>query len=219
MNVVITTFTNSVPDPQRGYAWAPNVQLLAALHESLCGDPLVVLTDCLDGGLDNTDFVRIRPGRGRANPYFLRWIAIADYLREHDDIHRVWCVDGTDVVMLHEPWDDMVDGVIYLGSEEPQMTVGIPWMAARHRSLEQWCNDNADLHLLNAGLLGGDRVTVLDFVTDLCDHWPNRDLTDMAAFNYVAYSDKWRGRWVTGDVVHTEYRSYSRNDHSWWAHK
>jgi hypothetical protein len=64
------------------------------------------------------------------NVYFRRWLHIWQHLRDHPEYRFVWCTDGTDVEMLREPWDEMVPGQIYVGSEPK--TYADLWAASNH---------------------------------------------------------------------------------------
>ena len=47
-------------------------------------------------------------------------------LEHRDSIDKVFITDGSDVVMLRNPFEKMKDGVLYVG-DEPNMT-GCEWM-------------------------------------------------------------------------------------------
>ena len=230
-DVVITSLFTGRPDPQRGTRMAADVALLAGLRTSLRrrGRPLVVLHDELDAPDDElVTFVRQTPG---AQPYFQRWISTYQYLRTHPEIRWVWAVDGTDVEMLHDPVPHMEHGKLYLGSE--YQVVGCEWMRRNHRadSLIDFFNENQERQLLNAGLVGGDRDTVMGFLhrivryyhDNIADRFWRREphdlgVGDMAAFNKVAY-EQFADRLVFGPQVNTVFKAEQRNEFSWWRHK
>src|SRR5690606_25175834 len=112
-DVVITTLLTRTSDPQRGKRMAASTSMLEALAKSIRGARLVVLHDELDNPrLAGAEFVKVPSG---INPYFQRWVAVYQYLRQHPEIGRVWCVDGTDVEMLNPPWEEMEPGTVYTG--------------------------------------------------------------------------------------------------------
>ncbi len=220
---VITCLFNSFPDPQSGETWPAEVDRLTVLdsvHDH--GIHAVVLNDCLDQpDTADTTFVRVDNDISCAD--VARRRHIADGLKE-TDVERVWCVDGGDVTLLHDPFADLWPGILYIGSEPPAdaangRTVGFWWMRDCHPDRRDWIDRHASRDLLNPGLLGGHRETVAEFAAELTACWPTEDRTDMAAANQIAYSPEWAGRFVTGDRVHTPMWSNTRNDHSWWAHK
>lgn len=210
MNVVLTVLLNTEPDPQRGTRLAADPDLIRDLRRSVAPSRLIVFTDCLAEGTDgNVDWVRV-PGGG--NPYFRRWELYADWLDRHD-VGFVWCVDGTDVEQLNPPWRHMQPGVLYVGSEDS--AVGVPWMRIHHPAQAEWIEANAHRRLLNAGIAGGDRGTVLRLARQVAA--APHEFSDMAAFNQAVY-ELWPDH-VTGDLVHTPYKAYARTGRSWWRHK
>lgn len=209
MNVVLTCLFTGSPDPQRGLRLPADVKMVAPLLESLSNCEAVVFHDELD-----TDDPRFYREELRLNVYFQRWACAIDWLCQNPDAEWVWCVDGTDVVMLHEPWAEMKSDTLYAGSE-PQ-TVGFYWLADNHPSVREWAYEHRDEVLLNAGLVGGDRATMLKFLLAMMIDRAPDDLTDMGVFNKVARSFAV----ITGEGVHTRFRAYD-HDHqfAWWAHK
>lgn len=210
--VVLTSLLCASVDPQRGERWPAVGTVLDPLLASLGGSCGVVLHDC---ELDPPPTVpahlaRVAPG---GNPYHHRWALYDEWLSDAGPVGWVWCVDGTDVEMLHAPWSAMVPGVLYCGSE-PSTGVSGGWLADNHPSAV----GAVEGPLLNAGIIGGDVATVRAFVSDLVTELARcpDDLTDMAAFNRVAA----RFEVVTGERVHTSFRAYE-HDHptAWWRHK
>lgn len=211
MNAVVTTLLCSAPDPQRGERWDPDGRLLDTLAGSITGADLTVLHDTpLRHPVPAASYRAVPPS---ANPYHHRWAVIADWLATCE-AEWVWCVDATDVEMLHEPWGHMEEGVIYCGSE-PSTEVAEEWLAENHPSAGGSAGP-----LLNAGLLGGYRATVRQFCAVMLSELAlsGDDLTDMAAFNRTLAFDAWPV--VTGPQVHTRFRAEER-DHptAWWRHK
>jgi len=230
-NVVLTTLLTSNPDPQRGSRMKADPSLLARLRSSLGAQKLVVLHDQLTPtAWDNTEWVKVE---AKINPYFQRHIAAYQYLRDHPEVEFAWCVDGTDVEMLHNPFPEMERGALYLGSEPA--VVGIDWMLSNHPAvlLQDFLKANAHRPLLNAGLIGGDRETLLAFLHrmvtvyfDDASHYNYRNdihgkglgVGDMATLNYVAYT--WfADRIVQGPRINTVFKANERNEWSWWKHK
>ncbi|MEV0128425.1 glycosyltransferase [Dactylosporangium sp. NPDC050688] len=223
--VVLTTYLTAQPDPQRGAAWTADYAHLAELRASLAkhGRRLVVLHDCLDEpDTDLVTHVRV-PAAAGGSPYFQRWLCYWRYLRDHPEIDRVWCVDGTDVEMLRDPFPEMEDR-LYLGDEPSPLC--IPWMVYHHggsETLLRFMSANRGTQLLNAGLAGGSRQVVLDFCRDVFDycvqHAAEAGPIDMGPFNFVART--WYAGMVThGRQVNTVFRTFDRESReSWWRHK
>lgn len=227
-NVVITSLLTGRPDPQRGARMKADTALLAELRTSIKGAKLVVCHDELtDPGDETTEFVR---SANTINVYFQRHIAAWQYLRDHPEIRWVWCVDGTDVKMLHEPWEHMQPGRLYLGSEPA--IVSIPWMRDNHPAavIQSFLAEHPTKQLLNAGLIGGDRDTVMGFLHDLISlHADNAEavargtdqplgIGDMGALNYIAWT-RYADRLIYGSMVNTTFKVNETNDFSMWKHK
>ena len=181
-----------------------------------CTADLVVLTDCLDGpDKGRVSFVRVPPG---GNPYWYRWRVAADWLEAHPDVDRVWCVDGTDVQMLHDPFPRMADGVFYVGSE-PSTFSGRAgsWLRAHCPWIRQYLDEHPDFVVVNCGLVGGSRADVVDVVGAMAELEAVGGPFDMGAFQWLVH--ECRPEYVTGPVVHTVLRADDRHGAAWWRHK
>lgn len=217
-NLVMTGLFTKKSDPQRNKKWAAEKSLIETWRKSISDAKAVVLHDELQ--VDNETFVQVPTGM---NPYAQRWCSYFQYLREHK-YRFVFCTDGTDVTMLRSPWEEMIPGVLYVGWEPT--ILGIPWMIQNHPAYREWINSNKDKMLLNAGVVGGDYSTVLEFCHDMAHECLTVDHTllagDMAAFNKVLYSEKWHQRFHTGPAVTTLFKhnqTAKENSWSWFAHK
>jgi hypothetical protein len=221
VNLVVTTLLTSHVDPQRGDRWPSDISLLDELLDSLAAHDVaaVVLHDRpLHTDRDGVELVAVAAG---GNPYFHRWKVIADLLvspsyRNLIGDDAVWCVDGTDVVMLRPPFSAMTPGALHIGSE--CSTLSDPWLAPNHPSVRELVAANPDGILYNAGVLGGDRAHVLRFAACLAACDPGQDMTDMGVINDLAHI--WPELLVTGEPVHTRFKGYE-HDHAsaWWRHK
>lgn len=214
-NTVLTMLLTSSVDPQRGVRWPADPSPLDALLGSLKNCQPVVFVDELDPPDDR--FVTVAPG---GNPYTYRWRLVRDWLINHPEVEWVWAVDGSDVEMLREPWGEMYPGVLYVGSEPHP--VHNQWMTFHHPASHQFIFEHAYHRLLNSGIAGGDRATLLDFATRLCvqlSEVETIDAYDMGAFNQVGWTE-FAGQMVTGERVHTVFRLEDRtNRFAWWRHK
>lgn len=214
-NLAVTTLLTKRVDPQRGKRMAADPALVGKWLASLQGCRPVVLVDELTS-TDET-FVTVPTG---LNPYLQRWISLYHYLRDHPAAW-VWMTDGTDVEMLHAPWPHMVTGQLYVGHEPT--VVSIPWMHEHHKPYSPWLDQNADLPLVNAGVVGGDHATVLEFagamVREIFSRGTDSVDSDMAAFNYVVHGPQWRDRAQWGPRWLTVFKANERNDWSCWRHK
>jgi hypothetical protein len=228
-DLVLTCLFTGVPDPQRGKPMAADAGQLQPLLKSLRGHNVAVLHDGLKVA-DATD-VECLEVDAPLNPYFQRWFSYWQYLRDHPEIRFVWCVDGTDVEMLNDPFPTMEPGRLYVGDE--QATVANDWLASNHKAgvVQEFIGDNPGVQLVNAGLVGGDRTTVMAFLHDLIRAYGDNGIarhlkterhdlgsTDMGAFNQVART-RWADKLVHGPQVNTVFKANDRNSWSWWKHK
>lgn len=247
-NVVVTSLPAPGQDQRRGSNRETGAALLNPLRTSIKGAGLVVLpgeqvdqhsTDT-DGasGAGATTIVETRaPGRPEtrsktatgADCGFRRHIATWQWLRANRDVEFVWCVDSVDVVMLNRPWQHMRKGRLYVGSETK--VVAMPWMRARHpaQRIQEFIDANPGRQLLDAGVIGGDRETVMAFLNDIVRlHMDNAaDVAvdkddplefDQGVFNFIAWT-KWADHLEWGSRVNSVYGRYEKNNWSWWAHK
>lgn len=228
-DVVITSLLTGQPDPQRGAVIKPDASLLSAWASSIRGADAVVLADQLGNAPAGASLVSV-PAL-QMSPYFARWLHIYQYLRAHPEYRFVWCTDGTDVEMLHEPWAEMEPGKIYVGSEPK--TYSDQWMHQNHhgKAYADFLREHRNSPLLNAGLLGGCRADVMDFAHQIVRlHYLSEShrfwdkgktpatLFDMGAFGIVAKS--FGDRIVTGPKVHTIFKSDGiGKEFAWYRHK
>lgn len=228
-DAVITTLLTSQPDPQRGSRMQPDPAALTTWAKSIRGADAVVLADQLTSAPDGAQLVTVPDVA--MNIYFRRWLHIWQHLRDHPEYRFVWCTDGTDVEMLSAPWEEMLSGKVYVGSEPK--TYADTWAKKNHperiyqQFLEQYRNDV----MLNAGLLGGIREDVMAFAHGIIRlyyriesyrFWKkeqaNAAVGDMIAFGIVAKS--FGDRIVTGPRIHTVFKTEGiGKEGAWWKHK
>lgn len=221
-NVVLTSYLVGQPDPQRGRAWTPDYADTKALRKSVtgAGEQLAIINDCFDSQVeDGVEFVRVE---AIINPYFQRWLSCWQYLRDHPEVHLVFCVDATDVEMLRSPFSVM-EQRLYVG-DEPS-TLDDDWLLRHHpdRTFATYFRANRHNALLNAGLCGGPRELVMRFLYSLLQlYWddPARlGMSDMGVFNYMAYTE-YSDVVSHGRDVSTVFKAYDyANTTAWWRHK
>lgn len=228
-NVVITSLLTSQPDPQRNVKMAPSAELLAKWATSIKGAEAVALVDELDTAPSGATLHRVPVVP--MNVYFCRWLHIYQYLRDHPEYRFVWCTDGTDVEMLHEPWQEMESGKIYAGSEPK--TYDDAWAKQHHP--ERICQDFLTEHrndlMLNAGLLGGTRADVmaiahgivrLHYHIESLRFWQKEQsaasVGDMICFGIVV--NRFKDRVITGPRINTVFKTDGiGSEFAWFKHK
>lgn len=227
-NEVLTCYFTGVPDPQ-GVKREVESSVFLPLLNSLIRHHLVpiIFHDCFPYGMGNMPKVS-----ATINPYWQRWVTYREYLiKNRDHLGFVWCVDATDVEMLRDPFPHMEHGKLYVGDEPGNIGANV-WLTRHHKhpQLQHFFRNNFK-PLLNAGLVGGDVETMIEFtghmidVYQRCEHdhqikgWPNSGMTDMGALNYVVYTH-FKGRFSHGKHVNTVFKGYEAdNGISKWRHK
>lgn len=228
-DVVITTLLTSQPDPQRGSRMQPDPAALTTWAKSIRGADAVVLADQLTSAPDGAQLVTVPDVA--MNIYFRRWLHIWQHLREHPEYRFAWCTDGTDVEMLRAPWEEMLPGKVYVGSEPK--TYSDIWAKQNHPEsiYQKFIDEHSNDVMLNAGLLGGSRADVMSFAHGIIRlyyriesyrFWKkeqaNAAVGDMIAFGIVAKS--FGNRIVTGPRIHTVFKSDGiGKEYAFWKHK
>lgn len=212
-DIVLTAYLTGQPDPQRDIMWPADYAPLYPLEESVFrhggGARFLVFAN------DERLFGPVDQVEAPVNVYFDRWRHYAEYLRTEPDVRFAFCVDATDVLMLHDPFPHMEPGILYCGSE-PLIIGESPWMWKHHPPLREWMAANADRTLLNPGIVGADRETLLR----LCERMAANEwglVMDEGPFNKIAY-EEFPG-FVTGPMVHTLYKAEETESAAWWKHK
>lgn len=218
--VVLTCLLTAEKDPQRDRRWSPDPAVLDVLRRSVAAHDrhLVVLHDELaEPDAAGTTFARVPPG---GNPYWVRWAHYAEYMANHPEIAWAWCVDGTDTQMLNDPFGRMRPGILYVGSEE--RTIDHPksgkWLRrGATDDVRAWLDEHPKLPVLNMGVLGGDRATVMEVAATLAERAGESDW-EIGAFQQIGY-EQFAGRLVTGPMVHTPFLGNVTESFAWWRHK
>lgn len=224
-DIVITTIFTTVADPQRGQKWSWDKAIVKDLADSCAkhNAKLVVLCDVLPTmPTEHSNMVYVY-SPASINPYFQRWVSIHKYLLQNKDwIGKVFCVDASDVIMLRNPFYEMLPGTLYTGDEHE--ITGCEWLKNHHpnKIVQEYIKVNANKQLLNAGLCGGTVDIVLDFIRTLTDFYftqlaegDGRDSTDMGTFNLIAS----QFAPTHGMQVNTIFKANQVNSVSWFKHK
>lgn len=229
-NVVLTSMLCDQPDPQRGTLLPADATQVKALHNSVKGRRLIVLTTGLknEARIPSAEIVEIEQD---LNPYFQRWLNYYQWLRDNPRVGYVWCVDATDVEMTRDPFPEMEPGTLYFGYEPK--TLRDKWMLDNHpdKTVHSFMGDNPNHTLLNMGVVGGDRETVMSFAhhmvklyfddhTDFINGWETKRLGvgDMGAGQYVAHTF-FTDQVSSGPHVTNVFKSNVPSPTAWFKHK
>ena len=212
-NVVLTCYFTGQMDEQRGIHLPADSKAFGDLARSV-GRQLVVLHDCFPNGL----IIEHQLVEAPLCAYTQRWISEWRWLRDHPEVEYVWLVDATDTELLYDPWPHMQPGILYCGWEPT--IVGCDWIR-KHcpDGLQGWVNEHNDEMLLNTGIVGGDRDTVMRLCHRMIDLWAASDrrdpLYEMTLFQIAAREQTVK----TGPRIATLFKANQRTNFSMWRHK
>lgn len=229
--LVIASYFNSLPDPQREITWQEAPDDLFPLIDSVVknGEQIRIFHDCFDNPpiIKNCEWIRVLPTTEYALTVY-RWIVYYDYLQNLEYLpDSIFCVDSTDVEMLNNPFELIDDKTLYCGSDQD-------WKV-KNRVLEKKgkiftapdylsvLKENADQQMLNAGIIGGSSEVVLEFLQELVPLHERyskniKKSLDMPAFNYVILKF-FSSRFITGHPIHTPFKREIYDQTCWWKHK
>lgn len=220
---VLAFYANSHPDileGRVGITWPhgeEGVTRLWPLIQSIGRNSgrLVIFHDCFDPAeLEPVENHRIECP---ISPYNQRWITKYQYLRDHPEIRYAWLVDSTDVTMLRDPFPQMQPHTLYCGWETT--VVGHKWTRDHSASVTDWVDAHHDEMLLNCGVVGGDRGTLMRVCRKMIDMWATHGgdpLQETIWFNMIAREMNP----VTGPGVVTAFKMHHTSDpHAFWCHK
>lgn len=229
--IVLTSYLNYANDPQRGNRLKPDVNNVLALCHSVTdnGGRVVVLHDCFDNvpHIPGVEFVKVE-GNPDYVPNVYRYKLQLDYLTANEINETVFMVDATDVISLSAPCD-VHENKLYTGDEHGQF-MNNEWMRKEQEPYAKAIPDyqsviqaNKNKTLLNCGVIGGKRETVLEFLNHYWQYTQtymntNRYSTDMAVSNYV-FLKHFEGRIVSGEPVNTKFKHFERVNGVWFQHK
>lgn len=226
-DVVLTCLYGRDQDPQRPGTRMGAGEIRPLIASAPAGVDVVVHSD-----LDLPDVEHVEPSSlAGMNVFFRRWMDAARWLRAHPNVGRVLVCDATDVEILHDPFPHVEAGRLYVGYEA--RTIADAWMVANHPdpAVQELIRSRPHLPLLNAGVVLGDRATVLEFVHALASHYFDRkmnrfhekdragdDLGDMGAFNLIAHT-RFADRIEWGPHVTSLFKAEERSALAWIKHK
>ncbi|MDR0899678.1 MAG: hypothetical protein LBM27_04930 [Lactobacillaceae bacterium] len=169
--------------------------------------------------------------KGLASSYWYRWISEYQYLLSHPEISALFALDAGDTEVLNNPFGEISDDILYVGSELNHLTE--PWTShvSRDHAFYDWYKsvDAWNMQLLNTGVFGGYRSVVLELLGAMNIYWSFNRLDeyqkndvytgayDMSYFNLIVYK-YFLGRVSFGPKVNTRFKHDERTD-AWFKHK
>jgi len=226
--VVLASYFNANPDPQRGTTWMPDAGQLQPLIKS-CEKAAVTLKifhDCLPCD-DDEVFIRV-PQQHDYSPNAYRWMVYRAYL-EDNPTDNAFMVDSTDVEVLRNPFLSINPNRIYVG-DEYNMQVDNGWMQRCQEPFLASLTDYRDVIeanamevLPNCGIVGGSLRMVMEYLAYRVEYHEKYthgilQSTDMAIFNYILWKH-FKGRMTSGIKVNTRFKCDEYNKVSFFKHK
>lgn len=226
--IILASYFNSLPDPQRGITWDSSGSQLDMLIKSCesAGIPVKVFHDCIDRE-DDDIFIRV-PTQDHYSPNAYRWMVYRLYL-EDNPVSNVFMVDSTDVEVLRNPFLSINPNRIYVG-DEYNMRVENHWMQKHQEPLlskipdyRQVISANGNEILPNCGIAGGAYDIVMEYLNyrvkyhEEYTHGITKS-TDMAVFNYILWKH-FKERMTSGIKVNTRFKANEYNKVSFFKHK
>jgi glycosyltransferase involved in cell wall biosynthesis len=225
---VVGSYFTYQPDPQRGVNWKPDYNAVKNWIHSVtdCGGQVILLHDCFDTypHTEGVKFVKVEPPKGYS-PGQCRFMLYAEIIEQHLQTDAVFFTDCTDVICMKTPQTE--SGVIYAGDEHGQ-AVSCKWMSDTHNSILKipdyidFMKSVKDMPLLNVGIVGGRKETVMPFIRKIAEYAVEYGKTekpvDMGILNYTAY--KHFGKQIKhGAPVNTKFKHFEKVNGVWFQHK
>ena len=182
-------------------------------------------------GTDLIRFVYVPPERFAYSVNDYRFVIYHEYLTDHPEIEFAFMTDGNDVQVVQNPFEQIRPDRLYVGSE-PEYIQDSRWLQRRIWQLNEGLGSRQfrtwrwrKQLIYNAGLLGGNRGLLLEFLGCMKDTFASlgpehRELNlNMAAFNDVVY-ERFRRRCLTGPPIHSVYKNFENDRRDvWFIHK
>ena len=241
----MTTYLRSRPHPQYGYrVEADSFAYMQGWYDSIRNLGLrgLIFHDGLSPGFvarwttAEIGFQAIDPATFRYPLNDQRFLVYQKYLRAHPEIERVFLTDLSDVRVARNPFPEVEADKLYVGSQpgslRPREGDGCKYVGERlqaagepyGRWLDELSSRRGDpIPVLNAGILGGFRETVLGALDAIVQNIVSIDRPEenlnIGIFNYVHF-ECFESILVTGEPVHSVFGGYE-NDRSdvWFIHK
>jgi len=231
MNYVFASFLNKKNCPQRNIQWPSDYKLVLPLIKTVLKNSnaeIIIFHDNLQNvpNMPRCHFKQVDISQKFAVTVE-RWFHYLHEIKNNEKIENLFMVDSTDVLMLNNAFEAMKKNTLYCGSEY-RWKVGDRWLKKRTKKFNiidynKIINENSNKTMLNAGIVGADRNTIITFLERLTSlhNIHSQDIIlslDMPIFNYTIFKF-FKEFYETGSVVHTPYKDNITQSQSWWKHK
>jgi glycosyltransferase involved in cell wall biosynthesis len=217
-NLVLTCYFTTLIDPQRGTKWDFNPNALNDLKHSIPNNTdfraLVDTKAIRMGGV-----LEVYSLPKHENPYMAKWIAFRDYIVAHPEYDNIALLDGTDTEILNNPFPHIDREKLYCGDEPG--TLNNQWLRNHHPQYIEFLNKNMRTPILNAGVIIGHRMLLLEFLDKIIERIPlDHSMTDMTLYNYTLRTH-FNDKIVSGRKVTTVFKAFDKVNRlgSWIKHK
>ncbi len=200
---IITCYFSSKPDPQHGVVRSnPNINYIAPWYNSIIKQNIqgVILYDNLPSSfVKNYEKPNIRFRRAKLGEFSIfeeRWFLYHSFLKD-TRIKKVFFTDVNDVYINNNPFKvfNIKPGEVYVGRDREINIANSNWM---NLEINQFFSDSGlripygfyFMPLFNAGLLGGERTTMLFFISEMKKYFlkaPTPHHKDMTVLNLLIY--------------------------------
>jgi len=234
-NYIVSCYLTSAPDTQRGITTKPNnPAYIQKWYDSVIRLGLngMVLHDNLSDEFIKQfpmmEFVEVPKCPEHMQLYDYRWVACRQFLFNRN-IDNIFFTDISDVEVLNNPFTYIQSDMLYCG-DEPTTVKDCAWLnpARENPMLLEKLDEFRDIMaynkpLLNAGILGGNGIVVIDFLNTFCNiifavaTRPLEHTVDMGIFNYAMYYYNFDV--IHGHPVNSVFRGGKNETDVWFRHK
>lgn len=164
--------------------------------------------------------------------YFQRLLLAFDFLKAHPEIKKAALTDAADVTMLNYPFDNVQEGILYMGDEtSPIFNTSIIISNDAPTYMRDFIWENNDLPILNLGVMVGTRDVLIEYLGIMVKLITEAELKvkqgdasynlghfEMLISNYVAYR-YFSNRLIHGREVSTIFNGFQGRSSAWFKHK
>jgi hypothetical protein len=228
-NVIMTTYFCKKKDPQRkNYAPCDDFIYIKPWYNSIkrLGLRGIIFHDGMSKKFIKqyeTENIRFEYVDSKKFEYSLndqRFLIYYDYLLKHSEISNVFMTDGNDVKLVKSPFNNICNNLC-VGSEKGKIKTN-KWLQTKINILNsnnnlncEWKNKNVNIY--NAGILGGNRKIVMEFLKEMrnifiiLDKKQKKENLNMSIFNYVMFNNFSNKNILTGEKLHSVFKEYQNN--------
>jgi hypothetical protein len=234
-NVIFSTYYTGKPNPQKTAIKAvpSDFNMIQEFYKSVIrlGLQAIIFHDLLTKefvgrySTPNFQFIKV-PYHSQRGLNDERFYVYLDMLKRNPNIEWVLATDLFDVDFVKDPFEFINDKTkIYVGQETPAMAnFGVikNLTTRAYGGLPDWWAE-VDIHLLNAGIVGGHRDVMLDLLTKMVDEFNTIDqefkmsFTDMFVLSRCIHGYKMP--FITGSPLHSVYKRFEKDGDFYIRHK